>query len=168
MEMTIFERSVEIKASPEEVFQLHLHPANLARLMSPFIRSEIVAPYSPSRVGDTVTIVIRLPFIALKWEAAITRVSEGLLEDVQVSGPFQSWRHEHRVEDIGGGRARLTDRVEFRFLPRALGQLDHRLVKPLLALAFAHRHRKMVPLFQVPRHLAPEPHGHLAGPTELR
>ena len=166
--MTIFERSVDIKASPQEVFEFHLRPANLARLMPPFIRSEIFAPSSPSRAGDTQTIVIRLPFIALKWDAAITKVGEGLLEDVQVSGPFRSWRHEHRVEDIGGGRARLTDRVEFRFLPGPLGQLDPWLVKPLLALAFAHRHRKMVQLFQVPGHLAREPHGHLEGPAELR
>jgi ligand-binding SRPBCC domain-containing protein len=154
--MTIFERSVDIKASPQEVFEFHLRPANLARLMPPFIRSEIVAPSSPSRAGDTQTIVIRLPFIALKWDAAITKVGEGLLEDVQVSGPFRSWRHEHRVEDIGGGGARLTDRVEFRFLPGPLGQLDPWLVKPLLALAFAHRHRKIVELFRVPGHLAPK------------
>ena len=166
--MAIFERSVDIKASLQDVFQFHLQPENLARLMPTFVRAEIVAPSSPSRAGDTLTIVIRLPFIALKWEAAITKVGEGLLEDVQVTGPFRSWRHEHRVEDIGGGRARLTDRVEFRFLPGALSQLDPWLVRPLLALAFAHRHRKMVQLFQVPGHLAREPHGHLEGPAELR
>lgn len=63
-----------------------------------------------------------------------------LFEDVQVRGPFRSWRHRHRVLADGDG-ARLRDEVEYEAPGGVVAPLvDRVLIRPMLARLFRYRH----------------------------
>ena len=63
-----------------------------------------------------------------------------LFEDVQISGPFKSWRHQHIVKSREGA-AILRDEIEFEPPFWIFGQIAAPLViLPKLEKMFAYRH----------------------------
>ena len=80
--------------------------------------------------------------MGMRWVALYTQYQpDRLFVDSQTQGPFAKWVHRHEFEDLGGGRSRLTDRVEFE-LPggAAVNLLFGWVVKFGLAQTFWHRH----------------------------
>ena len=68
-------------------------------------------------------------------------VRSALFVDEQASGPFATWRHEHRFDAVGDHRTRLTDHVTYRVPLGPLGWLADRLfVRRQLVEMFAYRH----------------------------
>jgi apolipoprotein D and lipocalin family protein len=62
--------------------------------------------------------------------------------DEQVAGPFVVWRHAHLFESLGPSRTLYEDRIEFAVARRrVLNRLAAAVLRPLLQIAFAHRHR---------------------------
>jgi hypothetical protein len=60
----------------------------------------------------------------------------------QVRGPFALWRHAHLFDPIGPSQTLQQDRLEFAvFHHGALNRFAAALLRPVLTLAFAHRHR---------------------------
>jgi ligand-binding SRPBCC domain-containing protein len=97
----------------DRVFQFFSDPTNLPRLMPSELAAEIVsiervpppgdetregAP-APAGVGTQITLSVRLlPPLPLRsaWVARIVEFEPGRhFTDVQVKGPFRSWRHRH-------------------------------------------------------------------------
>jgi ligand-binding SRPBCC domain-containing protein len=75
----------------------------------------------------------------LTWVSLIeTWEPETRFVDVQESGPFASWRHEHLFDE-----GRLLDRVTYEVPLSALGGslAEKAFVRPDLERMFAHRHR---------------------------
>jgi len=63
-----------------------------------------------------------------------------MFEDVQVSGPFASWRHRHTVEPHSDG-AILRDEIEFEPPMSLIGRLAApMLILPKLEKMFEFRH----------------------------
>jgi ligand-binding SRPBCC domain-containing protein len=65
-----------------------------------------------------------------------------LFVDEQISGPFARWIHRHEFEDLGDGRTRLTDWIEYemrggRLVTACLGWI----IDIGLNRMFEHRHR---------------------------
>src|ERR1044072_3271549 len=62
--------------------------------------------------------------------------------DEQVRGPFVTWRHTHAFRAIGPSQTLYEDRIDFQVSRgRALNRLLTSLMRPVLALSFAQRHR---------------------------
>jgi ligand-binding SRPBCC domain-containing protein len=139
----VFERTVVIAAPIQRVFGFHLDPDNLRHLNPPGVRTIRLDVDRPVRSGSRVVVSLQLfGILRQDWTVVIAEVVQGVrLVDVAESGPFSSWRHEHRIEVAPGG-TRLTDRIEF--VPkggRILGTLGAWWWRPQLAFLFWWRHR---------------------------
>jgi ligand-binding SRPBCC domain-containing protein len=67
--------------------------------------------------------------------------------DVQVRGPYRSWRHEHTFEEHGN-RTLMRDRVQYELPFGILGSVAHRLiVARQLRRIFDYRARRIRKLF---------------------
>ena len=103
-----------IKASPERVFAFHELPDAFERLMSPDDNAKIVQKADISKIGSRAIIEMKiLGIIPAKWIAEHTKYEPPkMFEDVQISGPFRSWRHDHIITPHEEG-AILRDEIEF-------------------------------------------------------
>ena len=118
-----------IHATPECVFSFHEQPEALLMLMPPWESSRIIAQARISEPGSRTIIEAKIlgPFTA-RWIAKHTAYDPPkMFEDVQVAGPFRSWRHRHIIEARTDG-AMLRDQIDYE---PPLGFLG-RLVAPLL------------------------------------
>jgi len=107
----------------------------------------------PQRVGARVVIVAKGPLgKKMRWAARYETFepphicSDGKTRarfvDIQDSGPFKYWRHEHLMESVTETTATLTDTIEYIVPLGFLGNLANTLfVRRQLDQMFAHRHR---------------------------
>jgi ligand-binding SRPBCC domain-containing protein len=138
-----FVRESFIRAAPERVFAFHELPDALARLTPPWEHARVVEAAPTLRKGARAVVETRLfGLVPARWVALHTAYDPPrMFEDVQVSGPFKSWRHRHTVEPREGG-ALLRDEIEFEPPLGALGRLLAPLaVVPRLRRMFDYRHR---------------------------
>ena len=137
-----FVKESVIRASPERVFEFHEQATVLSLLMPPWESARVIQPARISEVGARAIVETKVfgP-IKLRWIAEHTVYEPPhVFEDVQVKGPFRSWRHRHVVEPHASG-AILRDEIDyeppFGFLGRALAP---RLVRKRLQKLFDFRH----------------------------
>ena len=139
----IFSKQSVIRASPERVFGFHELPDALKRLTPPWEPTRVVCAAAGLRVGSTALVETRLlGLLRVRWLAEHTAYDPPrMFEDVQVEGPFKSWRHRHFVEPHEKG-ALLRDEVEYETPLGVLGRLAAPLlVEPRLRRLFEYRHR---------------------------
>ena len=132
-----------IKASPERVFAFHEQADVLQRLIPPWERARVIQSARISDVGSQAIIETRAlgPF-TVRWVAQHTVYQPPhLFEDVQLKGPFHSWRHRHIIEPHAGG-AILHDEIDYEpplgFLGRTFAPL---FIQKRLERLFTYRHR---------------------------
>jgi lipocalin/uncharacterized protein YbjT (DUF2867 family)/ligand-binding SRPBCC domain-containing protein len=131
-----------IDAPATELFGWHEQPGALAAL-TPAALVRIEHQEGGIRDGARVTVSIGLGLVRARW----TMRHHGYIHgrrfcDEQVRGPFAVWRHAHLFEAIGPSQTLYEDRLEFAVARRsALNRLAAAVLRPLLTLAFAHRHR---------------------------
>ena len=137
-----FVKESVIRSSPERVFAFHELPDVLNLLMPPWEQAHVVQPAEISAVGSQAIIETRVfgP-IKTRWVAQHTVYDPPrMFEDVQVKGPFRSWRHRHIVEAHEDGTI-LRDEIDYEpplgFIGRALAPL---LVQKRLQRLFDYRH----------------------------
>ena len=110
--------------------------------MPPWESARVIQTAKISDVGTSAIIETRiLGPIKTRWVAQHTVYDPPhVFEDVQVKGPFRSWRHRHLVEPHAEG-AILRDEIDYEpplgFLGRAVAPL---LVERRLQKLFAYRH----------------------------
>lgn len=143
-----FVRSVVIAAPIDRVFAFHERPDALERLSPPFPPLTVIQRTGGISTGARVHIRIG----PVHWHAVHTAFDPPrLFVDEQERGPFRRWVHRHEFEDLGDGRTRLTDRLEFE-LPG--GRLVNRLLAPFVRLGlgqmFAYRHKVTVAACEAP------------------
>lgn len=137
-----FAKQSVIRAPPERVFEFHEQPDALALLTPPWEKARVVQAAKISDVGSRAIVQIDLlGLFRKKWVAEHTVYQPpNLFEDIQIEGPFKSWRHRHIVESHPEG-AVLRDEITYE---PPLGLLG-RLVSPLLVVrrlekVFNYRH----------------------------
>jgi apolipoprotein D and lipocalin family protein len=137
-----FTYSSVIEAPATAVFQWHEQPGALAAL-TPAALVRVTEQAGGIRDGGRVTLSIGVGRARVRWVVRHHGYLAGRrFCDEQVHGPFAVWRHAHLFEPISRFQMIYQDRIEFAvFRHRALNRLAAIVFRPLLALAFARRHR---------------------------
>ena len=131
-----------IKAAPERVFAFHELPDAIERLVPPWESVKIIQKADISKVGSRAILEQKIfGLIPSKWIAEHTKYEPPReFEDVQISGPFATWRHRHIIESHADG-AILRDEIEFEPPLWILGQIAAPVfITPKIEKMFAYRH----------------------------
>ena len=137
-----FVKQSVIRATPERVFQFHQQPDALALLTPPWERAEVIQSANISDVGSRAIVQIDvLGLFKKKWIAEHTVYDPPtLFEDIQIEGPFKSWRHRHIVERHPEG-AVLRDEISYEPPLGLIGRLvSPFVVERRLQKVFDYRH----------------------------
>ena len=119
-----FEKRSPMPATPEELFAWHARPGAFARLAPPWQRFEVVGGRPEVVEGSRVVLRMAKGPLRVRWVAEHRSVRPGAgFRDVQISGPFALWEHDHLFEPRGEEGALLHDRIRFRPPAGALGRL---------------------------------------------
>ncbi|QOV92155.1 SRPBCC family protein [Humisphaera borealis] len=141
-----------LAASLDDLWAFHQDVSRALPLLSPPGSDvRIIAADLPARVGQQVKMNVRGPLgKRLNWVASIIEFEppsrqndsrQARFVDVQLSGPFAAWRHEHQMEETGPGTSRLIDIVTYRVPLGPLGKVaDWMFVRRQLESMFRHRH----------------------------
>ena len=132
-----------IRASPESVFAFHEQPEALVLLLPPWESARVIQSAKISEVGARAIVETQIfgP-IKVQWIAEHTVYDPPhMFEDIQVKGPFRSWRHRHLVEPRKNG-ATLLDEIDYEpplgFVGRSFAPL---LIESRLRKLFDYRHQ---------------------------
>jgi ligand-binding SRPBCC domain-containing protein len=137
-----FVKESVIKAPPERVFAFHELPDAIERLIPPWENARIIQKADISKIGSQAIIEQKIfGLIPSRWVAEHTRYEPPkMFEDIQVSGPFSKWRHQHIVLPHADG-ATLRDEIEYEPPMSFLGELAAPLlIVPKLEKMFDYRH----------------------------
>ncbi len=137
-----FTKESVISASPERVFAFHELPDAFARLVPPWEDAKVIQMADISKIGSRAIIETKIfGLVTSRWVAEHTAYDPPrMFEDIQVSGPFKSWRHRHIVEPNADG-AILRDEIEFEPPFSIFGMIAAPiLIVPKLEKMFDYRH----------------------------
>ena len=137
-----FVKESVIKATPERVFAFHELPDAFERLVPPWENAKIIQKADITKIGSRAIIEQKLfGIFPSRWVAEHTQYEPPkMFEDVQISGPFASWRHRHIVLPHDGG-AILRDEIEYEPPLWILGELAAPFaIVPKLEKMFDYRH----------------------------
>lgn len=131
-----------IPAPLEKVWMLYADVNTINRISPAFARVIFERVDLPLGAGSEMIFIGKYP-PRLRWHARIeTFVENSYFVDVQISGPFAFWRHQHLFKPHGEA-TEMIDRVSFS-LPG--GRFWNQLVAPLIAMLlhfyFRYRHRQ--------------------------
>ena len=137
-----FAKESIIRASPERVFAFHELPDAFERLIPPWENASIIQKADITKIGSRAIIEQKIfGLFPSRWVAEHTAYDPPrMFEDVQISGPFKSWRHRHLVLPHADG-AVLRDEVEYEPPFSIFGSIAAPLVIiPKLEKMFEFRH----------------------------
>lgn len=96
-----------------DVFDWHMRPGALERLIPPWADARVVSRDGEVAAGGRVHVRVKRGPLGFDWRLRHTAFEPGrLFRDEQESGPFRSWKHTHEFEPAGEG-TRLRDRIEW-------------------------------------------------------
>ncbi|MBP2648048.1 MAG: Cell division inhibitor [Gemmatimonadetes bacterium] len=106
----IVERTTRIERPVDEVWQWHTRPGAFERLTPPWEDVRILERTGGLENGARVVLEVRLGPVPMRWVAVHRDVVQGRrFVDVQVSGPFARWMHEHDMTPDGAGVTVIRD-----------------------------------------------------------
>jgi lipocalin/uncharacterized protein YbjT (DUF2867 family)/ligand-binding SRPBCC domain-containing protein len=131
-----------IAAPAADVFRWHEQPGALAAL-TPSRLVRIERQEGDIRNNGRVTVSIGVGSVRVRWVLRHHGYIAGRrFCDEQFRGPFTVWRHAHLFEPIGSWQTLYQDRIEFAVSRHvALNRVAAAVLRPLLTVAFASRHR---------------------------
>ena len=125
----------------EDVFAFFANPRNLHRITPPGLGFEYLTDDAPMRAGLEIGYRIRPLFgIPISWLTRITEFYPPIgFRDVQVRGPYRSWEHVHRFEEVDGGTL-VRDNVTYQVPIGIAGDaLNRFVIRNELAWIFQYR-----------------------------
>ena len=143
------EREQFVPRPRDEVFAFFAEAQNLEMLTPAFLNFRILTPLPLNmRSGILIDYQIRLGGIPMRWRTRIETFEAPVrFVDVQIAGPYRTWRHVHEFQDAPGGTL-VTDRVDYALPFGFLDALAHRLfVRRALKRIFDFRQQRLAEIF---------------------
>ncbi len=112
--MPKFVQESEVPFPVDEVFAWHMRPGALERLLPPWDDVKVVGREGTIDGGGVVRVRARRG--PLKANLVVRHTAferDRMFRDEQVSGPLESWVHDHEFEPRGEGATLLRDRIEW-------------------------------------------------------
>lgn len=124
----LFEQEQLVRSARGEVFTFFADAANLERITPASLRFEIRSPRPIAmRAGAIIDYQLSLFGLKFRWRTLIESFDpDSGFVDVQIKGPYRSWRHSHRFSDAPGGTL-VRDRIEYELPLGPFGELARRL-----------------------------------------
>ncbi len=132
----------------DEVFEFFSKAENLQQVTPPWLHFQILSVDPPNlREGTLIRYSIRWSCLPIRW---ITTIADWepphRFVDVQLSGPYQLWRHEHRFVACGNGTW-ISDEVRYLLPFGIVGRIAHRLkVRSDIESIFTYRRAAVIHL----------------------
>ena len=122
-------RAEQLVARPlNEVFDFFSRAEKLQELTPPWLHFHILSvDPQPVRKGTLIRYSLRWRIFPIRWTTEIVEWDppHGFV-DVQLKGPYQLWRHQHRFIAEGNG-TRILDEIQYRLPFGVFGKLAHAL-----------------------------------------
>lgn len=138
-----FVKETLINATQDRVFDFHKLPDAIDRLIPPWEDAKIIQKADITRIHSQAIIEQKIfGLITSRWVAEHTVYDPpNMFEDVQVKGPFKSWRHRHICKPVTVVTTILRDEIEFEPPFSIFGQMAAPLlIIPKLEKMFDYRH----------------------------
>jgi hypothetical protein len=147
--MFVFEDSLWLPRSRDEVFPFFADAGNLETITPPWLNFQIITPRPIAmRPGTLIDYRLKIRGFPAKWRTLISAWEPPFrFVDEQVRGPYRRWHHEHTFEEKDGGTL-CRDRVEYDMVGGAL--INWLLVRRDVESIFAYRRKKLLEVFDQP------------------
>lgn len=139
--------SSELEADAEQVWARAIDPAGINYELGPLMRMTVprgagdfgLDDPEPGHIGRSWVLLFGfLPFDYDDITVVRVEPGRGFLERSRMLSQ-RLWEHERRLESLGVGRCRVTDRVAWEPRPPLPGAW----LRPLIRLVFNHRHKRL-------------------------
>lgn len=138
--MNIYEKTVQIDTTLQELFNFHTDTNNLIRITPLNIKAELLTKNVEIKKDAILKIKTIKNFLPMTWVVKIEDINEpNLLVDTALSSPFAYWRHSHIFYEENG-KVFMKDKVEYKLPFGFIGKLFIPLVKKELEDMFSFRH----------------------------
>jgi ligand-binding SRPBCC domain-containing protein len=146
MKERLFTTALWLPQSRSEVFAYFAEAQHLGDITPPWLRFEILTP-APIVLcrGAVIDYRIVAHGIPLRWRTEIVEWDPPAeFVDVQIRGPYTSWRHVHTFEARDGGTL-CRDQVRYR--PRGGALIDWLFVRRDIEEIFRYRQERLLERF---------------------
>ena len=142
--MPVFESSVPLACTREQLWEFLVRPTNVLRILPPDAGMSFLSVPERLELGSRVEFQIEGmgPVQHVLHEVTQFDPMSRFVES-QVKGPLKAWDHNHILEDDAGG-VLLIDRVQFEPPGGLIGfVVTEQLVYGMLESGFSHRHKAL-------------------------
>lgn len=143
--VAIFERSVQIARSAQEVLEFCLDGENFSKILPFRIEPSGDTDERVGRAGHVYPFNLRLGPASLRWEAYVSEQGPQAFTDVMLKGPMRWWSHTHRCEPTPEGCI-YSDHVEYRTHFGLVA--DRTVIARAVARFFTYRQMRMKRLLE--------------------
>jgi len=135
----VYRHTFRVKAPLASVARFHTGSSSMGAITPPPVIVRVHSAPTVLGEGDEMDFTLWLLVLPLRWVARIQQVSECGFTDVQVSGPFERWQHQHDFHSLDGHTTEIHDTVEASLSHRPLKWLIGLSMWVSLPLLFAYR-----------------------------
>jgi uncharacterized protein len=123
MKITTLEYESQISASADDLLAWHARPGAFERLTPDWAHTRVIESSGSIYPGDWKKIRVAMGPTHFDWVVEHERLDGTGFRDVQRTGPFKSWRHDHHFRDVGPGASLLEDRIDYALPLGKIGAL---------------------------------------------
>jgi ligand-binding SRPBCC domain-containing protein len=143
-----YQHSFRVHAPLERVNRFHHSSESLKAITPPFFFMSGIQALDQLSEGDEMAFTLWMGPLPVRWETRIENVNSAGFDDVQISGPFQSWSHAHRFKALENNTTEIIDQIEYRLKKHWFWGLIGSLMAFGLSILFGYRARRTKALLE--------------------